>query len=537
MSARIVLGCALLAACSPAPRTQVMAFIRVEPGVMSRAERLEVVVRGGAPGEPREERERLFFASPRGGEGHALSWPVQVALVPDGRDASRTFEIIATVEDETGAFARTRVQSGFLSGETLALDVWLRDDCVGQLCDESESCIDGRCAPLRMVEACSLSQLDGGVASCAPADGGAGADAGSDGGVTDVDAGRDAGPSDAGPADPLDVHNAIFVTSRTYVLGDLGGIAGADAICQTHAGEAGLPEADGYRALLPTASESAIARLGAARGWVRMDGLPFADRVEDLEAGRVLYPVLLTETGARATVPPGRGVASALNGDLTQHLGNCMDWSSREGFLHAFGDPRDGTGRWLRTDGGPFGCHESMPIYCVGTARSEPLTPPVAPEGAGLAFVTRDTVAPGMGVAAFDALCAAEAPAGGPTYRALVAPAEGVTAMSRFAFVGPWARADGVLVAEGPSDIETQRLRSAIAVTADGARYLDAVIWTGADGPGSTRTRTCMDWMDPTRDTGSAGRSGSTVAFFFATPTNVLCGASNRVLCLSDGAL
>ncbi len=68
------------------------------------------------------------------------------------------------------------------------------------------------------------------------------------------------------------INNVAFLTSVTYA-GNLGGLDGADAICQKHANNAGLP-ANQYRAWLSTSDEDAAARIGSARGWVRPDGLP-----------------------------------------------------------------------------------------------------------------------------------------------------------------------------------------------------------------------------------------------------------------------
>jgi hypothetical protein len=58
--------------------------------------------------------------------------------------------------------------------------------------------------------------------------------------------------------------NFVFVTSRAYT-GNLGGLAGADAICQTHAAEAGLPGT--YVAWLATSTVTAPSRLAPARGF------------------------------------------------------------------------------------------------------------------------------------------------------------------------------------------------------------------------------------------------------------------------------
>jgi len=72
--------------------------------------------------------------------------------------------------------------------------------------------------------------------------------------------------------------NFVFATSTSYPA-DFGGLAGADAICNQHAGDAGLPGT--YVAWLSTTTVDARDRLAGARGFVRPDGLPFADTVDD----------------------------------------------------------------------------------------------------------------------------------------------------------------------------------------------------------------------------------------------------------------
>src|SRR5690349_1441788 len=105
-------------------------------------------------------------------------------------------------------------------------------------------------------------EMDAAVASDAGAQDAAMIDAAS------VEAGEDAAAmADAGP--PL--HNVAFLTSSRHD-GDLGGLAGADATCQTLAEGAGLPGR--FVALLSDADQSAIDRLDSASGWVRTDGLP-----------------------------------------------------------------------------------------------------------------------------------------------------------------------------------------------------------------------------------------------------------------------
>src|SRR5213592_2896892 len=86
--------------------------------------------------------------------------------------------------------------------------------------------------------------------------------------------------------------NYVFVTSTTHAPDELGP-ADADRICNARAQAAGLPGT--YVAWLSSSTEPARDRLGSARGWVRLDGLPFTDTLADLAAGKVFYPVGLDE--------------------------------------------------------------------------------------------------------------------------------------------------------------------------------------------------------------------------------------------------
>ena len=85
------LSIAALACSDTTPRTEVMVVVQAESGVRAAADRLEVVVEGGPAGGPRVEVQRLAYAD----DAMALVWPVRIALVPDGNDATRTYAVHA----------------------------------------------------------------------------------------------------------------------------------------------------------------------------------------------------------------------------------------------------------------------------------------------------------------------------------------------------------------------------------------------------------------------------------------------------------
>ncbi|MEM9865357.1 MAG: hypothetical protein AAF938_27375, partial [Myxococcota bacterium] len=262
-----------LMSCSETPRTQVMVFVRADDTVIARAERLEVIVRGGPPGSMLEERERVEYSGPMSTEGFPLSWPVRVAVVPAGNDADRVYEVIATAFDVDGEAATSRVRSSFLPRETLTLEVFLRESCLDIDCGGEggppQTCIDGMCVELTPVNPCSLDVFDrdgqkpssgecegfDGGSDVGPSDAGldVGEDATLDVPIDDtvdmgIDDAIDMGPDepldvgmdeaiDMGPADPLETYNVAFVTSGASAVASETGLDAFDAICNAAAAE------------------------------------------------------------------------------------------------------------------------------------------------------------------------------------------------------------------------------------------------------------------------------------------------------------
>ncbi len=113
-----------------------------------------------------------------------------------------------------------------------------------------------------------------------------------------VSAGDGDGSVDAGavPDAQLVEPNIVFATSSTHDSA-FGGGAVADSICALSASEAGLSGT--YVAWLSGPTTTARDKIGGASGWVRVDGKPFVNTVDDLLAGRIFYPVSLNENGNR----------------------------------------------------------------------------------------------------------------------------------------------------------------------------------------------------------------------------------------------
>ncbi len=92
-----------------------------------------------------------------------------------------------------------------------------------------------------------------------------------------------------------------FTTSSTHT-GALGGLAGADVICQRRAGDLPTPLPGSYKAWLSIGTgdgESPSSRFRqSALGYVRTDGVSVADSYADLTDGTINHAILATEDGS-----------------------------------------------------------------------------------------------------------------------------------------------------------------------------------------------------------------------------------------------
>ncbi len=274
--------------------------------------------------------------------------------------------------------------------------------------------------------------------------------------------------------------NIAFVTS-TRVTGDLGGVAGADTICQMHAQNAGL--AGTYRAWLASSAGSAPSRLGAARGWRRADGLPIADTAASLLGDpRLFYLLVVNERGARTY---STYVWTGTRADGGASAETCGDWTSGAEFQWgATGNGNLASIAW--TAGGRNECATTQPLYCFGIDHANPIAAPARPNPSRVVFTSRPFTLTSAGIPAADAFCTAEAAAANlpGTYGALLSPIDGA-ANDRFEPTagGPWARVDGVVPSATILASTTGSLRAALNVTSDGTYLTGGSVWTGSLTP------------------------------------------------------
>ncbi len=336
-------------------------------------------------------------------------------------------------------------------------------------------------------------------------------------------------------------YNRAFITSQGYP-GNLGGAAGADALCVAAAVDAGLSSSSArWIALLNSDStgQSAIARLGAASSWVRTDGRPFVDDAQALVTGPFWYPLVLDERARVSTT----GTLDFWVGNLTATGGSdCNNWLSSSATVNG------GLGYYVMPptvfgDGGVDGCDSPKRLACFEGAVARPTLP--APEvvtGARRAFLSRTRLVGTSVVTLGDATCRDEATdAGLPNaarFQALYATV-GQTPASRFNLLAPtWYRVDGVQVFTAATDLgaSTRVQLAPIDVHANGQQPLAMVpgegAWVGADpAVAGTSLSTCGGWVASTAN-GQRGYPHQYNANFNAG--SVICTTPNWLYCLEN---
>lgn len=329
--------------------------------------------------------------------------------------------------------------------------------------------------------------------------------------------------------------NIVFVTS-TRSASNMGGLAGADAICAARATAGGL--AGTYKAWLSTSTVNAKDRLGTASGWVRPDGKPVFSQLKDLESNKVFYPPNQDESGHVATGVQTVFTATEANGKSVEgsFSSTCADWTSDvdDGKYILVGSA--GANSSQLTSYGGDKCGQGSALLCFGIDRTAFVAADPLP--GGRAFVTEATWTPGGGIATADALCQKEATDAGltGTFKALLSPT-GASAASRFAGTDPWYRMDGLALAPTASAFfSNSSLDVAPNMTAKGA-YSTGFHWGGGENPTAigTDALNCKDWKSGlAADVSAMGYDSITfMGLFFGTYTaRWQCSGSAHLVCL-----
>jgi hypothetical protein len=165
-----------------------------------------------------------------------------------------------------------------------------------------------------------------------------------------------------------------FVTSTKHT-GNLGGLVGADAICNMRAQAAGLPGT--YMAWISTNLGTPNSRfLKSTVPYVSTGFAIVADNWTDLADGSLDTPIQFTESGAASVAGPncifngGDNFRTARTGTFSNGLiatNTCSNFTSgTNGFTANVGVTTSNAGRWSNTtcSNGLPTCDVTMPVYC-----------------------------------------------------------------------------------------------------------------------------------------------------------------------------
>jgi hypothetical protein len=158
----------------------------------------------------------------------------------------------------------------------------------------------------------------------------------------------------------------VFVSSTTHTA-NLGGLAGADQICQDLASDAGLLGT--FKAWLSAATQSPSTRFAhSATPYYLTDGTVIANNWGDLIDGTLDVPISLDEN--KSPVPPSNiRVWSATRADgtpLPPYYGyqDCDDWTSTSGYGYT-GQTDITNDLWTGRQGfNLLTCSSDFHIYC-----------------------------------------------------------------------------------------------------------------------------------------------------------------------------
>ena len=155
-----------------------------------------------------------------------------------------------------------------------------------------------------------------------------------------------------GAADP----GLVFVAG--LISGNMGGLSGADAICQAAADA--VPVFGSYKAWLSTSTESPSTRFRRDVGpYINTQGQTLANNWDDLTDGTLAVAVLYAADGT--SLSGSVYTDTDIAGDPLLGLGACSDWTSTDG-IAVGGDSSSTDGGWTNR-GIAIGCAQGH-IYC-----------------------------------------------------------------------------------------------------------------------------------------------------------------------------
>jgi hypothetical protein len=222
-------------------------------------------------------------------------------------------------------------------------------------------------------------------------------------------------------------------------------LSGADTVCNSIAG-AIASLAGTYVAYVTRNGVNVNSRLGAARGFIRPDGKPFADSLASpTYPGQIFYPPALDEYGAYGE---SWDVLTGAAMDGSAHSNNCLDWTLVDSTRQAQTGVR-GAGSYTWSSYYQQGCDQSFRLLCLGVDHTVRVTVPAPPAKKRVVFITSNGFSPNAGgLSTADMACAINASVAGlsGTFKAMLATTSASIA-SRFTPSGvPVVRPDGVWV-------------------------------------------------------------------------------------------
>ncbi len=292
------------------------------------------------------------------------------------------------------------------------------------------------------------------------------------------DTGGNAGDS-AGPA-----LNRVFTTSAAFtgqlVFGSLTGVAAGDAICTDEAAAAGMTGT--FAAWLSDDTRNATDLLAGSSGWVRVDGVPFAQTVADFTAQNNFTAFSVDVHGQFIPDTAMIRLGGSPSG-VTQGTDTCTNFTddtmgvSTAQWAHSVGDA-----------GTSFGaCNQQLALGCVeyGRQASVPF------EGTGrYAFGVRSWTPTSLADA--DAICTANATQLGLPGSYVAALATSTQSIEERAGTldGPWQRPGHIPVSSGP-------LGGTLLAPIGQDTGLQYMVWTGATSLTARQpaaAQSCSDW-------------------------------------------
>ena len=157
----------------------------------------------------------------------------------------------------------------------------------------------------------------------------------------------------------------VFVTSTTYD-GNLGGIDGADAICQRHAEKGRLPGI--YKAWISDRTDSPLTRfekLSDTHDYILTTGTHIDDGWDDLSDNSSISAPIDRDEYGNSVVGQNVWTNTDKNGTIESGTDDCVEWTSNDsgGFITGrSGSTSQINGSW--TDGSSPNCNNLHHLYC-----------------------------------------------------------------------------------------------------------------------------------------------------------------------------